>query len=622
MQPRPAPSRHQRLGHSEFAIKLLAVAALVVGIAYLGWRAAFTLNESALWLAIPLFLAECHGYLTFLLYAFMSWDIRPWKRGEAPEGATVDIFIPTYNESPDILAITVAGALQVHGNPTIYVLDDGRRAWVRDLCNRTGVQYLARPDNQHAKAGNINHALRHTSGEFIVVLDADHVPAPAILEDTLGYFADHSVAAVQGPQEFYNNDSFQHARDGSDWHEQSVFYHVIQPGKNRTNSVFWCGSPSVVRRRALEEIGGVATETVTEDLHTSIRFQRAGWRVVFHDGIIARGIAPEDFNAYITQRLRWAQGAMQVIRRETWRSGLNWEQRVNYFASTTTYFDAFRKLTFLAVIPTILFTGQLPIDAPVIPFLAFWTAWFVLSQGANIALGRGHYRWLTIEMFDLLKMFAFARASLTLLWEGTVRFRVTPKALPGAKNLHPLLVPHVLLIGTYAIAFVVGALRVLGPFAHNNAAAIVAAMAWAAFVMFALSVIAWRTFHHVNRRASHRLPLHLDGHCLDGDLRPAAIQFRDVSLSGAAFTTRRKHYVGETVELMSRHRVIRHRAIVRRVREDHGTYIVGTQATGPWIERIPIAFALASSIFEDAWTPSGPPRPLLSGDSSTAPLAA
>lgn len=254
--------------------RVIAALALVYTAYYLHWRARYSLNTDALWFSLPLLLAEVHGTLNFILFYFMTWDVRPIPRPQAPPGRTVDIFIPTYNEDLSILRMTILGALNVRYPHETWVLDDGRRPALRALCDEMGVHYLTRPDNTHHKAGNINAALAQTGGEFVAIFDADQIPLPDFLDQTLGYFVDDSVAFVQTPQEFYNLDSVQHKTDwrrGETWHEQALFYNVIQPGKNRWNAAFWCGSNSVMRRAALLSAGGIATETVTEDIHTSLR---------------------------------------------------------------------------------------------------------------------------------------------------------------------------------------------------------------------------------------------------------------------------------------------------------------------------------------------------------------
>ena len=378
-----ATTEAPRRGRQSRARSFLAAAPLAVGGGYLVWHAGWTLNADALWLALPLLVAECHAYLVYALTFLMTWDVTPHQAHVVRGGQRVDLFIATYDEPAWVLAPTVTGAVAVRYPHRTYVLDDGKRPWVQELARRIGAEYITREDRRGAKAGNINHALERTTGEFIGVLDADFVPTPDFIDAMLGYFEDPQVALVQGPQEFYNPDSFQHrGADDAEWHDQALFYRVLQPGKNRWNPAFWCGTPSLVRRRALESIGGVVADTITEDLHTSLRLHQTGWRTVFHAGTVARGVAPETYQAFIIQRVRWAKGVMQVIRREWYRRGLSPLQRLSYVACTTTYFDAHRKLILLLTIPAILITDQLPIRGEALVFLSVW---------ARAGRGNGHW---------------------------------------------------------------------------------------------------------------------------------------------------------------------------------------------------------------------------------------
>lgn len=432
-------------------------------LAYLTWRALFTLNPAAWALSLALWLAEAFGVANYVLFAWMTRSIAPTRRWRpAPPGLTVDVFVPTYDEDPDVLEATILGCKQIAYPHRTYVLDDGRRPAVRALCERHGVEYLARPDNRHAKAGNLNWALARTRGEFLLVLDADMVPRPEILDRTLGYFVDDpKLAFVQLPQEFYNRDSIQHDRRRQDWHEQSLFFHVIQPGKNHSNSAFWCGSPAVLRRAALEDVGGVATETITEDIHTSVRLHARGWNSYFVDEALAFGIAPPTFTAYVLQRLRWARGTMQLYRSKEsplWIRGLTWQQRLSYIASFLAYVESLQKLVFVLVPPAIVFTGALPIVADLRLFLLVWGPYFLLNVLANEYGGRGYYRYWATQRYSFLRMVAFLQALPLLFVPARLTFRVTPKrAAPGiAAQERRALRVHAILLGLLVATVFVG----------------------------------------------------------------------------------------------------------------------------------------------------------------------
>jgi len=366
----------------------------------------------------------------------MTWNIAPTRPYRPPKpGLTVDVFIPTYNEDIEILEATLSGCRLISYPHTTYVLDDGRRPEVQALAQRMGCEHLTRPNNNHAKAGNINHALAQTMGEFIVVLDADMIPKPHFLERTLGYFEDEKLAFVQLPQEFYNADSIQHDQKSPVWHEQSLFFRVIQPGKNYSNSAFWCGSPSVLRRKALEEVGGVATETITEDIHTSVRLHSCGWSSYFVREPLAFGIAPQTVQAYLLQRLRWAQGTMQLYRSKEsplWIPGLSLRQRLSYFASFLAYVESLQKLAFIIIPVWIMLFNVLPMQIEMGAFLLHWLPYFALNMLANQVGGRGVFRYFKSEIYSFLRMIVFLQSYLVLIFRKPLKFKVTPKSVDSS----------------------------------------------------------------------------------------------------------------------------------------------------------------------------------------------
>ncbi|MEX1252834.1 MAG: glycosyltransferase family 2 protein [Dehalococcoidia bacterium] len=382
----------------------------------------------------------------------------------------MDVFITTYNEDISILRATALGCLAMERPHETYLLDDGQRLEVERLAVELGCHYLTRPANTHAKAGNINNALSQTDGQFIAVFDADQVPHPDFLVRTLGFFQDDRLALVQTPQDFYNLDSVQHVSDprtGDVWHEQTLFYSVIQPGKDRMNAAFWCGSNALLRRSALEGVGGVAVGTVTEDIHTSMRLHQAGWKSRYLNRTLATGIAPADYGAFLTQRLRWAQGAMQLLRSDNplLVRGLNWRQRINYWASMSTYFEAHQKLVLLIVPLVVLTTGTLPMRSMGFEFLIRFAPYFLLAQLANSLLSRGRGRYFLTEQFNVLKSTVFVWASIALLWGRPIRFRVTPKSVTGGLKRRrtdlTLLSPYFALVGLTVFALTWAYLRVL-----------------------------------------------------------------------------------------------------------------------------------------------------------------
>ena len=411
----------------------LASTALLVGVAYLAWRWGWTLQWHTAWLGLPLLLAETWALVSVALFAFSAWSLTTREAEPARAGKRVAVLIPTFNEPPEILRPTILGALglRYRPQPEVWVLDDGGRAWVAEMCDSLGVRYLSRPaPRAHAKAGNLNHALGHVSADFLVIVDADHVAMPHFLDRTLGYMADPKVAFVQSPQAFFNR-SFQHSRVVDDplLNEQSLFYDVICRGKDRDNACFWCGSSALVRREALLSVGGVATETVVEDTHTAMKLHQAGWKSVYHPEVLAVGLAPEEVSAFLTQRGRWASGCFQVLRRDNplFARGLGVRQRLHYFSSVTHYLEGPQRLVGLLVPPLVLLTGTVPLAAPAGLYLALFLPQLVLVPLATRVLARGRFRFAESERYTLVRVIAYTKAAAALVRRGRVTFRVTPK---------------------------------------------------------------------------------------------------------------------------------------------------------------------------------------------------
>ena len=231
----------------------------------------------------------------------------------------VDVFIATYNEPLDVLEKTIAGALALDWPKDklfVHVLDDGRREWLRDYCTSRGVNHVTRGDNSHAKAGNINAAVKHTHAQFILILDADFVPQNKMLMRAIGFFEDPKIGIVQMPHHFFNNTPLQTNMDmrASLPDEQRFFFDVIQPGRDGWDCAFCCGSNGIIRRSALEEIGGaMPTDSITEDMLLTLALLRIGYVTRYLSERLAIGLAPENLDAYFVQRARWAQGGVQLI---------------------------------------------------------------------------------------------------------------------------------------------------------------------------------------------------------------------------------------------------------------------------------------------------------------------
>jgi len=456
----------------------------LIGLGYITWRLVATLNPDAMWFAVPLWLAEAYGLLASMLFYYTVWDTTP---APVPAGGgryTVDVFVPSYNEPVWMVRRTLLGALGIRYPHATYLLDDGRRPEMADLARELGCGYITRPDNRGAKAGNLNWAMQQTSGELIVIFDADHVALPHFLDRVVGYFDDPRLAFVQTPQEYYNVDSFQHlsTRPGRGaWHEQSLFYRCIQPGKARRNAAFFCGSCGVIRRSALDQVGGFATETITEDLHTSMRLHQRGWKSEYHNEVLALGLAAQTAAPYHLQRLRWGQGTMQALRREgvLRGKGLSWHQRINYFASALHYFDGVQRLIYYLAPALCVATGILPIRANPAPFVAGLVAYYGSSFVAFKLSGRGYAMFFATELYHMVRFYTYIRSLAGLVMRRKLRFKVSPKAAVGRPGLRDMLPSAI--IGVYVGACVAGGIARYALGHVGNAPAFWVNVVWSAW---------------------------------------------------------------------------------------------------------------------------------------------
>ncbi len=409
-------------------LRSLAIAALVWGVGYLTWRVGWS-GQGANPLAFGMLLmTEIYGLWALGTLTWFSWSRPAAARPLATPGRSVDVYVCTYNEPSEVVAATLAGCRALTYPHTTYLLDDGRRPEMRELAELAGARYLTRPDNSHAKAGNINAALPRTGGELVLMLDADHVPMPDALDAMVGYFDDERMALVQSPHDFFNHDSAQHYAVGR--HEQSLFYRVVCPGKDRHGAAYWCGSAALMRRQALLEIGGVATETIAEDFHTTIRLQRHGWRSRYHDEVLVQGLAPHDLDGYLLQRDRWARGNLAVftLPESPLRAReLSLLQRLSYFASLAAYMAPPMRLLLLLTLGVVLWTGELPMKVDAVALAVLWLPAVTLNLTAGSALARGFMKIGETAHYELLTMEIYTRALRCIVRPGRTAFKVTPK---------------------------------------------------------------------------------------------------------------------------------------------------------------------------------------------------
>lgn len=603
------------LGH-QLLLRILVLLTVTSGVVYMVWRWGFSLNFDAWWLSIPLVVAETYMLIDVALFGLTVWRARARSAPHPPaEDATVDVFITTYTEPEELVRTTALAALAIRFPHRTHILDDGNRPSMRDMAEQIGVSYITRSEawtgkSRHAKAGNLNNALMQTSGEFLLVLDADQVPSPDILDRTLGYFADEKVGLVQTPQVFSNV-----VREDPLGSQAPLFYGPIQQGKDGWNAAFFCGSNAVLRREALMQLGVVryvvevekavrqavdgairvvvrarrsrrsrdplvqdvltqilealqrtrsevkggtalahatfdlqekvraasrrlvdndmkliaddlaaidtldggmrtlllaeieenaamlasrdlsplgalaaverllrlidvdradeaqplmplATISVTEDMATSMRLHGLGWHSVYHHETLAYGLAPEDLGTALRQKLRWAQGTVQVMLRESpWtQRGLTLGQRLMYSATMWSYLSGFATVVFVAAPTVFLIFGVLPVSSTAAEFFLRFLPFLLLSQLMFLVAGRGVSTWrgqqYTVALFPVW-ITACATAFMNVVFHRPLDFVVTAKERQRLPNPLRILRWQIVATVILMIATVIGLVRVV-----------------------------------------------------------------------------------------------------------------------------------------------------------------
>jgi cellulose synthase (UDP-forming) len=624
-------------------IRVLVAGTVVLGLYYLVWRWTSSVNMGVWWLALPLVLAETYSFVDGVLFGTSVWKLK--ERGAAPpppEGATVDVFITTYNEPIELVMETALAALAIRHPHRTWILDDGAREEMRAAAEGAGIGYITRTADwqgmpRHAKAGNLNNALFQTDGEYLMVLDADQIPTPEILDKTLGWFRDPKVALVQTPQYFVNV-----PEDDPLGSQAPLFYGPIQQGKDGWNAAFFCGSNAVLRREALmmigisgyvdevehtlrqvlrragrvlrqarrapgasepsvaaalgevaqavkdarsalragepyseitydfqrrvdaaarsvvagdlealqadlaaiAELGGdvpapdllladevvsrladrewsplgaiesvqamvrsidvdrsgeaqpvmpMATISVTEDMATAMRIHAGGWRSVYHHETLAHGLAPEDLGTMLTQRLRWAQGTLQVMLRENplTKRGLSAGQKLMYLGTMWSYLSGFAALAYIAAPILFLCFGIRPVSTYGEDFLWHLVPFLVVNQLLFLVVGWGVKTWRG-QQYSLALFPIWIRSLTTavgnVVFGRSLGFAVTPKTKQEWTPSWGLIRPQLIAMGLLVASVVIGLVRLAVGWTDATGATMVN-IVWVVYDLVVLSVI-------------------------------------------------------------------------------------------------------------------------------------
>lgn len=440
----------------------ISVFTLSLTIRYFMWRATSTLpfgyGGIDVALGILLLAAESHGMISSALgqvINVMPLDRKPLKLPNDPAALpVVDIVVPTYNEDPIVVETTVIAATQLQypeDRYRVWILDDGgtdakcaqpgaagvaarqRGAELRTIAERFGATYLTRAKNEHAKAGNINAALKHISGDLILVLDCDHVPTEDFLKLTVGFFlADPKLFLLQTPHNFITADpiernlrTFQQMPA-----ENELFYSVMQPGLDFWGAAFFCGSAAIVRRAAIDDIGGISGKTITEDAETTVKALGRGWRTAFYNRPMVSGLQPETFTGFIQQRVRWAQGMLQIfILDNVWlKPGLTFMQRVFFTNFAFYWLFPFARIVLLIMPPSFLLLGaNVAITTPA--ELLTYALPYYLATIINSQYFYGRVRWPFFSQIYETAQAVFLGVGIYSVVRNPTKptFKVTPK---------------------------------------------------------------------------------------------------------------------------------------------------------------------------------------------------
>lgn len=559
--------RIQVFNRAPWRIIFLIISALI-SLRYMIWRTNNTLLFTGFFDLIGmslLFLAEVYALVIHLMGMFVNiWPVvhkimpLPDDNSAYP---TVDIFIPTYTEPEEIVKITAIAATQIDypkEKMNIFILDDGgtvaRRnnpatadsAWERyysmkKLAEETGVKYLTREKNNHAKAGNINAAMGHSKGELILILDCDHVPTKDILKSTAGWFLeDKKLFLVQTPHFFINPtpiDKIAEAKVNIPG-ENDMFYHVIHHGLDTWNSSYFCGSAAVMRRKYLAEAGGISGETITEDAETSIHLHNKGFNSVYIDKPMVCGLSPETFDDYILQRTRWAQGMMQLflLRNPLTAKGLSLPQRISYLNSCFFWFFSIARFIFYIMPPAFLIFG-LKVYHATAEHIILYAVPHVISSMVTMQFLYGRTRKpFFSEIYESVQAIFLMPAVISVLINPRKpMFKVTPK---GAKldkeTLNPMATGFAVMTMINIIGLIFGVQKYMEYPTYRDVIIVTGVWALYNLIMSLLSLGAFWEKKQV--RSYHRMPAQGSLEIFLPRLNLSAQgSIRDISLKGIGF---------------------------------------------------------------------------------------
>lgn len=507
-----------------FSALMLIVLSLTVSCRYIWWRYTSTLNWDdpvSLVCGLVLLFAETYAWIVLVLgYFQVVW---PLNRQPVPlpkdmsQWPSVDIFVPTYNEDLNVVKNTIYASLGIDwpkDKLKIWILDDGGREEFRQFAKTVGVEYIARTTHEHAKAGNINNALKHAKGEFVSIFDCDHVPTRSFLQMTMGWFLkEKKLAMMQTPHHFFSPDPFERnlGRFRKTPNEGTLFYGLVQDGNDMWDATFFCGSCAVIRRVPLDQIGGIAVETVTEDAHTSLRLHRLGHTSAYMRIPQAAGLATESLSAHIGQRIRWARGMVQIFRLDNplMGKGLKMAQRLCYVNAMFHFLSGVPRLIFLTAPLAFLLLHAYIIYAPAIMIALFVLPHMIHASLTNSKI-QGKYRhsfWS--EIYETVLAWYIAPPTIVALFNPHKgKFNVTAKGGLVEEEYVDWVIskPYIYLVLLNLLGVLVGIWRYFyGP--ENEILTVFVSIAWVFYNMVILGGAVAVSVESKQVRRSHRVEM-------------------------------------------------------------------------------------------------------------------
>jgi cellulose synthase catalytic subunit (UDP-forming) len=548
--------------------RLIALAlGTAIVLRYVFWRTTSTLppiTELENYIpAILLYVAEMYCVLMLFLSLFVVSSPLPSRRPPRIDDEnlpSVDVFVPSYNEDANLLASTLAAAKAMNypaDKLTVWLLDDGgtdqkcqssdkaqaeeakaRRAELQALCAALDVKYLTRAKNLHAKAGNLNNGLEHSTGDLVAVFDADHAPARSFLEETVGFFnTEKNLFLVQTPHFFINPDPLERNLGTFDTmpSENEMFYGIIQRGLDRWNGAFFCGSAALLRREALQETNGFSGVSITEDCETALELHARGWKSIYVDRPLIAGLQPDTFASFIGQRSRWAQGMMQIMRYRfpLFKRGLSLPQRLCYLSSMLFWLFPFTRLCFLISPLCYLFFSLEIFTASGGEFLAYTSTYMMVNfMMQNYLYGRYRWPWIS-DLYEFIQTVYLFPAILSVIANPSKpTFKVTAKNESLSQSrVSELGAPFFIIFGLLVLGIVATAVRLWAEPYKADVTLVTGAWNLLNLVIAgcALGVVSERG----TRRQSHRVRVQRQCRFIMGD-KVVDAMVQDVSVGGAS----------------------------------------------------------------------------------------